>query len=71
MKQDKGALINVNKGRGGSREGSGRKQKLENPSVMSFKVEFELKEQALKIFGKELPDLFNKWLKEITIKNEK
>ena len=52
-------------GRGGSREGSGRPKQFQNPTTINFKCEAEDKQAVKEKYGKDLNQMFIKWLKGI------
>lgn len=52
-------------GRGGKREGSGRRRQFENPATLNFKCELSDKLAAKEKYGKALNQMFVEWLKSL------
>jgi hypothetical protein len=64
--KDKIKVVSINEGNAGKiKKRVGQPSKYKDPVQIDFKTERYLKEKAKEIYGKKLPDMFNKWLTEI------
>lgn len=52
-------------GRGGKREGSGRPRQFEEPTTINFKIELSDKVKLKERYGRELNQMFNKWVQSV------